>query len=72
MKTTELIPVTVDGALRHVPPGTTLQRLLNDLGHAPNDVGSAVNGRFVARASRDRHLLRDGDAVLLFQPIVGG
>ena len=72
MNAAEGIVVSVDGELRHVAPGTTLRDLLNQLGHAPGDVGSAVNGRFVARASRGQHSLREGDAVLLFQPIVGG
>ena len=72
MNTPQMIPISVDGERRHVPTGTTLLELLNQLGHAPSDVGSAVNGRFVARALRDQHRLREGDAVLLFQPIVGG
>ena len=72
MNTTQPILITVDGEPRQVPPGMTLQDLLNQLGHAPSDVGSAVNGRFVARALRSRHELHEGDAVLRFQPIVGG
>jgi sulfur carrier protein len=67
-------PVTVqlDGAPRQLPAGTTLAGLISELGHAPQAVSSAVNGSFVARGLREQHVLRSGDAVLLFQPIVGG
>ena len=66
------IEVSVDGRTQQLPPGSTLAALLERLGHAPADVATAVNGGFVARERRDTHLLADGDAVLLFQPIVGG
>jgi sulfur carrier protein len=46
--------------------------LVESLGHAPNKVSTAVNGLFVARGLRQACLLQTGDAVLLFQPIVGG
>ena len=64
--------VSVDGRTLQLPRGSTLAALLDQLGHAPADVATAVNGGFVARERRDTHLLADGDAVLLFQPIVGG
>jgi sulfur carrier protein len=41
------------------------------LGHAPEGVGTALNGRFVPRTQRD-HPLQPGDTELLFKPIVGG
>lgn len=66
------IAVNVDGRTLQLPPGSTLAALLEQLGHAPAEVATAVNGGFVARERRERHLLADGDAVLLFQPIVGG
>jgi sulfur carrier protein len=66
------ISISVDGRTVPLPPGSTLAALLEQLGHAPADVATAVNGGFVARERRDAHLLADGDAVLLFQPIVGG
>ena len=42
------------------------------LEHVPNNVSTAVNGLFVARGQREACQLQTGDAVLLFQPIVGG
>jgi sulfur carrier protein len=66
------VAVTVDGAPREVPAGSTLGELLAALGHAPHAVATAVNGAFVAREARAAHRLQPGDAVLLFQPIVGG
>ena len=66
------IAVSVDGRTLQLAPGSTLATLLEQLGHAPAEVATAVNGGFVARERRDMQLLADGDAVLLFQPIVGG
>ena len=75
----EGIPVTentlriqLDGQPYTVPLHSTVATLVAALGHAPEAVGTAVNGGFVARAARADHSLRDGDAVVLFQPIVGG
>lgn len=64
--------IQLDGAPRLLVPGTSLAALLDQLGHAPASVGTAVNGSFVARALRQDRVLQAGDEVLLFQPIVGG
>jgi sulfur carrier protein len=66
------IAVALDGEARRIPAGTTLAALIAQLGYAPNAVGTAVNGRFVARGLRQEVQLRAGDSVLLFQPIAGG
>ena len=66
------ITVQLDGAARALPAGTTLASLVAELGHTPQAVSTAVNGAFVARSQRERHVLQAGAAVLLFQPIVGG
>jgi len=66
------IAIHLDGQPRRVPAGVTLAALLEQLGHAPDGVGTAVNGDFVARGERAARRLAEGDAVLLFQPIVGG
>jgi sulfur carrier protein len=67
-----LIPIELDRQPREVPEGLTLAALVDTLGHAPQAVATAVNGRFVPRAQRDAHVLQPADAVLLFQPITGG
>ncbi|MEF7617426.1 sulfur carrier protein ThiS [Aquincola sp. MAHUQ-54] len=64
--------VTLGGEPHPLLPGDTLAALLQRLGHAPEAVATAVNGAFVARALRDSHVLRDGDQVHCFKPIVGG
>ena len=66
------IMLSLDGKPHSVPAGTTLAALVIALGHVPNKVSTAVNGLFVARGQRQARELQDGDAVLLFQPIVGG
>jgi sulfur carrier protein len=72
MNTTELISITLDGRPHAVPAATTLASLVESLGHPPDKVSTAVNGLFVPRGGRGACPLQDGDAVLLFQPIVGG
>lgn len=66
------ITLQLDGQPRRVAAGTTLAQLVDQLGHAPERVSTAVNGEFVARGARAQRVLGEGDAVLLFQPIVGG
>lgn len=64
--------ILLGGRPHELPSGTPLAELVASLGHAPNGVGTAVNGVFVQRDRRGECALRAGDAVLLFQPIVGG
>ncbi len=71
MGSTTQITIQLDGQPHRVPAGTTLADLVAALGHEPQAVSTALNGEFVARAARGR-VLAEGDAVLLFQPIVGG
>jgi sulfur carrier protein len=66
------IIVHVNGATHVARAGTTLADLLAALGEAPEQCATAVNEAFVARALRSTHLLRDGDRITCFKPIVGG
>lgn len=50
----------------------TLQAWVDALGTAPDAVATAVNGQFVPRALRGEQALAEGDAIMTFQPIVGG
>jgi len=68
----DTITVQLDGRPVPLAAGTTLATLVEQLGHAPQGVSTAVNGLFVARGQRAGCLLQADDAVLLFQPIVGG
>ena len=69
---TPTVTVLLDGEPHVLTAGAGLAELVAQLGHAPNAVSTAVNGHFVARSRRATCALQDGDAVLLFQPIVGG
>ena len=64
--------LTLDGKPCSVPADSNLAALVATLSHAPNKVSTAVNGLFVPRDQRESCMLQAGDAVLLFQPIVGG
>ncbi|MBT9492613.1 MAG: sulfur carrier protein ThiS [Paucibacter sp.] len=66
------INVSLDGQLQRINPATPLADLLSGLSLAPESVATALNGQFVARDARAVALLKDGDQVLLFKPIVGG
>ncbi len=72
LKVHESIELLLDGRPHQVPAHTTLATLVATLGHAPEQVTTAVNGVFVRRDQRAECQLQPGDAVLLFQPIVGG
>lgn len=76
MNTHDALNLTLDGQGITAPAGTTLAELLArhpaSAGLAHENYASAVNGQFVPRAQRMSHTLRDGDAVTLFQAIVGG
>jgi sulfur carrier protein len=69
---TILISVTVNGEPHALVEPTTLAALIEALGHAPNAVATAVNGQFVPRDARQQRPLQGGDAVTVFQAIVGG
>lgn len=66
------LAVTVNGQARALSPFTTLADLIGHMNHAPHDIATALNGEFIARGQRHERVLRDGDAVTCFQPIVGG
>lgn len=68
------ISVTVNGAEHIVAASTTLDDLLRTVfpNAGPNATASAVNGDYVARQARARHVLKDHDAVTTFEPITGG
>ena len=66
------VEVALDGRPHRVRCGTTLAALVSELGHEPRQVTTAVNGTFVRREERAAWVLQAGDAILLFQPIVGG
>lgn len=72
MKARQTVTLQLDGRPHELPSGTTLTELVASLGHAPNAVSTAINGVFVACGQRNDCVLQPGDAVLLFQPIVGG
>ena len=71
-QTTVEIPISLDGQPHAVALGTTLSALLASLDKLPQSVATSVNGVFVPRTQRGSFVLQKGDAVLLFQPIVGG
>ncbi|GIX25176.1 MULTISPECIES: sulfur carrier protein ThiS [Caldimonas] len=64
--------VRVNDEVHRIQVGTTLAQLLALRGLEPQSVATALNGEFVPRSERSHCVLRDGDCVTCFQPIVGG
>jgi sulfur carrier protein len=73
MNTHSSITVHTDQGPRQLPTGSTVAQLLNQLRPKdPEAVATAVNGEFVSRCERERHVLHDGDTLLCFTAITGG
>ena len=68
---TATMALTVNGE-PHTTTATTLQDWVLAQGVAPEAVATALNGQFVPRSQRASTELHSGDAILTFQPIVGG
>lgn len=63
--------IIVNGDARELA-ATTLAQALEELGYAAAVVATALNGRFVAAASRATTALADGDALEIVAPMQGG
>ncbi len=64
--------ITLNGETRQVEPGTTLEALLAQAGHAGRKVAVEVNLAVVPRSRHDRHVLAEDDRVEIIQAIGGG
>ncbi len=63
---------TVNGEQRVLDLGTTVGRLLRELGVGEAGIAVAVNDRIVRKAAFDEHALHDGDAVEIIRAVAGG
>ena len=63
---------TVNGEQRILDLGTTVGRLLRELGVGETGIAVAVNDRIVRKAAFDEHALRDGDSVEIIRAVAGG
>ncbi|MBW8367657.1 MAG: sulfur carrier protein ThiS [Arenimonas sp.] len=64
--------ITLNGQARHLDPGTTLEALLVQAGHAGRKVAVEVNLDVVPRSRHPSHVLAEGDRVEIIQAIGGG
>ena len=69
--TAETLEVVVNGAPQSTT-ATTLHDWVRAHGVTSDAVATALNGQFVPRSLRATTALQAGDAILTFQPIVGG
>jgi len=66
------VRATVNGEQRILDLGTTVGRLLRELGVGETGIAVAVNDRIVRKAAFDEHALRDGDSVEIIRAVAGG
>lgn len=64
--------IQVNGEHRPWQPGLQVAQVLDSLNTPANSVATALNGSFVPRAEREHTPLKPGDALMVFQAIVGG
>ncbi len=64
--------ITLNGQTHQVEPGTTLESLLLQAGHAGRKVAVEVNRDVVPRSRHASHALAEGDRVEIIQAIGGG
>lgn len=64
--------IIVNGDAREVPRAASLAGALEQLGFGGAVVATALNGEFIASASRDGITLSEGDEVEVLAPMQGG
>ena len=67
-----MVKVQVNGETRELADGTSVVRLLDELGLRPEIVAVEVNRELVTRARRATTELKDGDRVELVTLVGGG
>ncbi len=67
-----MIRITVNGAPREVPEGTTVAQLLRELDLAPEQVAVERNGALVRRSEHAAAALGAGDALEIVTLVGGG
>jgi sulfur carrier protein len=64
--------LTVNGAARQIPDGTTIVQLLLEHARTTEGVAVAVDGEIVHRAQWEQRVLADGQDVELVTALQGG
>jgi sulfur carrier protein len=63
---------TVNGEMRELTPGTTLDVVIRDLTDRPTGIAAAVNGDVVPRHAWTETTIADGDDVEVLTAVQGG
>jgi sulfur carrier protein len=66
------VTLTVNGAPRELPPGTTLADLVADLVPSPQGAAAAVDGSVVPRRAWPETTLGDGAVIEIVTAVQGG
>lgn len=64
--------ISVNGSVREIDSGSTVDQLIVGLGLNPAGVAVAVNKSVVPRSSRSNHMLKPDDRVEIIQAVGGG
>jgi len=68
----EVVKLVVNGTERHLPAGSTVRDLLDELGLDRDGVAVAVNRSIVPRSEHAREALPDGAQVEVIRAVGGG
>ena len=67
-----MVEITVNGKKRSLPPGTTVERLLAELGLSGQPAAVEVNKSLVPKRRHAEQALADGDTVEVVTLVGGG
>lgn len=70
--TADKLPCTVNGKQQHVPAGTTLRALVEQLGMGKQAVAIEVNGALVPHKQHEARIIQSGDSLELVSLVGGG
>jgi sulfur carrier protein len=72
MQKGETMQIKINGQLKEVSDGLTVEKLLGELGYQQSFLAIAVNRECVRRAEYASKLLNDHDDVEILAPMAGG
>jgi len=68
----EMIEVSVNGEIKHLKEGLSIQRLIEILGYKEKGFAVAVNMTFIPIANYEQTMVKEGDKIDILAPVQGG
>jgi len=67
-----MIEISVNGEIKHLKEGLSIQRLIETLGYKEKGFAVAVNMTFVPIADYEKIIIKEGDKIDILAPVQGG